>query len=274
VPGVRPKALRRKGARGFTLALTTILTFSLMSLAAGIVGLSVTQQRAARRALDAVDTTIALESASEMALLALRRDGVPQAPAWREDVDWEGQTFAVDQFDTAYKLDINTDTQAVLAAARQQPEAERLVEGLASVLPPPAPPAAAIIPSPTPQIRKAPAVADLPPAFSVLRLVDLVTRTQGDAAEEDCLRMLATIGRETSAPLTPEKPAPLIVPRQPLAPNQVIELRVAARDGFGRNQILWRRVRYFGAPQRVFGDHDWRRLTLAQARPRCRPTTS
>lgn len=248
----------RKGARGFTLALTTVLTFSLMSLAAGIVGLAVTQDRAARRATDAVDTTIALESASEMALLALRRDGVPQGPVWRDEVDWEGQTIVVDQFDTAYKLDINADTAAVQTAAQAQPDAARLAQDLAAVLPPPAPP------EPEP---------DALPAFSVQRLGELVTRMQADAAEEDCLRMLATIGRETER-LTPEKPAPLVVPRQPLAPNQVIELRVAARDGFGRNQVLWRRVRYFGAPQRMFGDHDWRRLTLADAKPACRPAAS
>jgi len=251
VPGAR----RQKGARGFTLALTTILTFSLMSLAAGIVGLAVTQDRAARRALDNIDTTIALESASEMALLTLRRDGVPQAPAWREDINWEGQTIAVDQFDTAYKLDINADTAAVLVAAQAQPAATRLGEDLAAVMPPPAPP------SPD------------APVFSVQRLSELVSRMQADAAEEDCLRMLATIGREATR-LEPEKPPPLVIPRQPLAPNQVIELRIAARDGFGRNQVLWRRVRYFGAPQRVFGDHDWRRLTLADARPACQPAAS
>lgn len=285
-----------KAARGFTLALTTVLTFSLMSLAAGVVGLSVTQERAARRALDAVDTTIALESASEIALLSLRRDGVPLAPAWREEVYWAGQTIVVDQFAAAYKLDINKEPQALLAAALRQPEAARLAEGLATILPPPTTPTATE--TATSDLRQsldqaasrarvsgplgggrggppsAPEVAEEVAApINVQRLTDLVARLGADAAQEDCLRMLATLGRDADTPLHAEAPAPLVIPRQPLSPGQVIELRVAIRDGFGRNQVLWRRVRYFGAPQRVFGDHDWRRLTVPQTRPACQSPT-
>ena len=289
VRGARRSRASDGAARGFTLPLTIVLTFSLMSLAAGVVGLSISQERAARRAMDAVDTMIALESASEIALLSLRRDGVPQAPAWREEVDWAGRTVVVDQFATAYKLDINKEPQALLAAASRQPEAARLAEGLASILPPPTAPTATETASSDLRQRLDQAASrvrvsgplggraapeanvpeDVPLPINVQRLTDLVARLGGDAVQEDCLRMLATLGRDSDTPLQPETPAPLVIPRQPLLPGQVIELRVATRDGFGRGQVLWRRVRYFGAPRRVFGDHDWRRLTLARTQPAC-----
>jgi len=304
VTAARPRQTSRRAARGFTLPLTVVLTFSLMSLAAGVVGLSVTQERAARRALDAVDTTIALESASEVALMSLRRDGVPQEPTWREEVYWAGRTVIVDQFATAYKLDINKEPQALLAEANRQPEAADLARDLESVLPQPTTPApiAAVagadlrqrldqagsrartsgpLGGPLGGARPGPPAPlevtspeDAPAPVFVQRLTDLVARIGADAAREDCLRMLATLGRDSDTPLEPETPAPVVIPRLPLAPGQVIELRVATRDSFGRGQVLWRRVRYFGAPQRVFGDHDWRRLTLAQSRPACRSPAS
>ncbi len=104
------------------------------------------------------------------------------------------------------------------------------------------------------------------PAYD--RFTDFAQAADASAAEEDCLRRRLTIGR--SADMAPAPPvSALTPPRMPLPVGAVVDVRAETRDWEGRWEVLWRRMRYTGRPERPWLTHDWRQLRLGRAAPDC-----
>lgn len=239
-------AVRKRRARGgFTLPLTMALAFSLMTLATAIVGMVVVSDRQAKAAASDVVTRTSLESAIEAGLFDLEQNGEPEAAAWTGRQTVGGRDVALTLADVRYKPDINQgapdEIGGVLADAGLR---QRTL--------------AAIAPPPGPDARR--------PAYQ--RFVDFTKAAQASPAEEDCLRRRLTIGRQGDTLAAPPDTM-LTPPRDPLLVGALIDVRAETRDWEGRRQVLWRRVRYTGRPERPWLTHDWRRLSLGRADTDC-----
>ena len=227
-------AIGRARRAGFTLPLTMALAFSLMALATAVVGMVLVSDKEAKAVASQTVTRVTLESAIEAALFDVEQNGEPQAAEWTSRQTANGEDVAVVVADASYKPDVN-NTAADLR--------DRTLAALAP---------------PTPDAKR--------PSYK--RFADFVTATGASAAEEDCLRRRLTIGRTTDMLPSPPVTA-LIPPRNPLGVGAVIDVRASTRDWEGRWEVLWRRVRYTGRPERPWLTHDWRQLRLGRAEPEC-----
>ena len=236
---------RAQRRAGFTLPLTLALAFSLMALATAIVGMVVVSDKEAKAAASAFVTRASLESGIETALADLEDNGEPQAAEWAGHEVFNGQ-----------------DVELVVASARYKPDVNHApADDVAAVIADPAlrDRAVAAVAAPAPDQQR--------PAYG--RFKDFTEATGASAIEEDCLRRRLTIGREAGkAPLPPPMGA-LTPPRTPLAAGEVIDVRAMTRDWEGREEALWRRVRFTGRPARPWLTHDWRELRLGRTAPDC-----
>lgn len=236
----------RKRFRGFTLPLTLALAFAIMSTAAGLTGLVTVKAKAARQKDADLFALITLESATQAALTALEKDGVPQAPRWDGTETLNSRRVELTFLAVAYKPDARQDPAATLAAGIAQPDLrDRTVRALAS---------------PDPKVERA----------SFGRLGDFLKATEASPSEEDCLRALLTFGRQGPEP-TPLPPETALRPEVlPLAPGDVVEVRATIRSD-RYSDVLWQRVRYSGTPGQPWHIHDWRRLRLSPGAVLCKP---
>jgi hypothetical protein len=229
---------RRGRAAGFTLPLTMALAFSLMTLATAIVGMVLVSDKQAKASASDLVTSTTLESAIEQTLFGLERDGEPQAGEWTDRQRLNGLDVSLTLAPTRYKPDVNKDPTADLGAALADAGLrDRVVAARTPTTP-----------------------GDLPPSFT--RFGDFVQAAGADAAEEDCLRRRLTMGRKAGLAETAPPVTALIPPREPLAVGEVIDVRAETRDWQGRREVLWRRVRYSGKPERAWLTHDWREMRL------------
>jgi hypothetical protein len=236
---------RPRRAAGFTLPLTLVLGFGLMSLASAIVGMVVVSDEQAKHDARAFVDTTTMESAIETGLFDIEKNGVPQVSEWTGQQTINGLSVRLLFAPTDYKPDIGHDGAAPVAAALSDAGLSRRV-------------AAAFV---------AAKPGDLPPVFA--RFSTFVTAVGADPAEEDCLRRRLTLSRVGSQP-TPIPPVTgLIPPPQPLAVGQVIDVRAEIDEPGGERRVLWRRVRYTGKPDRVWLTHDWRQLHLGRSDIAC-----
>lgn len=229
---------------GFTLPLTMALAFSLMALATAVVGMVLVSDKAAKAVASETVTRVTLESAVEAALFDLEQNGEPQTAQWTSRQSANGEDVAVVVADASYKPDVN-NTAADQAGAVLA-DADLRDRTLAALAPP------------TPDAKR--------PSYK--RFTDFVTATGSGPADEDCLRRRLTIGRTTDMLPAPPVTA-LTPPRNPLGVGAVIDVRASTRDWEGRWEVLWRRVRYTGRPERPWLTHDWRQLRLGRAEPDC-----
>jgi hypothetical protein len=252
----RAEARRRAAGRGFTLPLTIVLTFSLMSLATAIVGLVVVNDRAARSAGRDLSDLATLESGANAALFAVERDGAPIANSWPDAAVYNGRDVRVLLAPTRYKPDIDRDPAVDAAAVLTDADLHGRV--LQALTPPPAPVAAG-------EKKAAQAHAAYP------RFIDFAQAAHASPAEEDCLRQRLTLGRKAAKP-EPRLPETALIPqRSPLVAGDVLDVRASTGDGHGGEQVLWLRARYAGLPGQSWLVQDWRRLHVAPDAPGCAP---
>jgi hypothetical protein len=235
---------RARPAVGFTLPLTMALAFSLMALATAIVGMVLVSDKQAKAAASDVVTRTSLESAIEAGLFDLEQNGEPQAAEWTGRQTVNGEDVALILADARYKPDVNHA---------------------------PADQAGAVIADPALRDRTlaaltAPAPGSRRPDYQ--RFADFVAATGSGPAEEDCLRRRLTIGRVADM-LAPPPVTALAPPRAPLPVGAVVDVRAETRDWEGRWEVLWRRARYTGRPERPWLTHDWRQLRLGRTEPVC-----
>jgi hypothetical protein len=242
-------ASSRRRARGFTLPLTLTLAFSLMTLATAVVGMVVISDRQARAAAADLVTRVTLESAIEASLADLERDGEPQAPDWTASKTLNGRDVSLRLASPRYKPDIDRDAAADVGAALSDAGLRQRV-------------VAAMTPAKG---------DDQPPGFS--RFVGLVSAVGATPAEEDCLRRRLTLGRVEAQVVAAPPASALIPPRQPLEAGEVIEVRAELTNDRGTRDVLWRRVRFTGKPDRPWLTHDWRPLRLGRGEGDC-PTVA
>jgi hypothetical protein len=234
-------------ARGFTLPLTTALAFSLMSLAGGVVGLVVVNARMARSSEREVADLVTLESAVQGGLFALQRDGAPVANTWKDAARFNGRSVEMLFAPTKYKPDINRDPAADVQAALADADLKAAV-GQATA---PAAPGS--------------------PATQYRRFADFLRATGVNGPGEDCLRLRLTIGRVGAKPEPRLAETALIPDRSALAAGDLIDVRAAAPDGRGGQEILWMRARYTGQAARPWRVNEWRRLHLGPRARDCPP---
>jgi hypothetical protein len=243
--GRERSGLRR--ARGFTLPLTIVLTFSVMSLATAVVGVVVVNDRAARSADRELTTLITLESGANGGLFALQRDGAPIANTWTDTALYNGRDVSLLFAPTRYKPDIDRDPAAVAGAVVADTDLRQRV--LAALAPP------------SPDVRQA----------NYARFRDFVLKAGAPPAEEDCLRQRLTLGRRAAKP-EPRLPETALIPdRTPLVAGDAIDVRASLRDAHGGEEVLWLRMRYAGLPGQAWKTQDWRRLRLAPGALSCPP---
>ncbi len=229
----------RRGARGFTLPLTLVLCFSLMTLASVVVGAIVTSAAAARSAEHDLFALVTLESAVQSGLAGLERDGAPQATRWIDRASVNGRSVQLDFSNQAFEPDVNTDPDDRVAAGIADAALHaRVVRALAATPP-------------------------VPGGFRFQRLQQLVAASKAGAAEEDCLRRAVTIGRK--GPRRTDEPDPLapVLDQAPLKANDVFEVRAELDLPPRDHEVLWTRVRYTGRPEHPWLTHDWRKLLLS-----------
>jgi hypothetical protein len=232
--------ISKRRAAGFTLPLTMVLGFSLMTLASAVVGMVVVSDQRAKTDARALVVRTSLESAIEAGLFGLEHDGEPEVGEWTASRSLNGLNVSLTFADARYKPDLDKDTHADVGAAIADPSlARRIAAAYVSGKP------------------------DEPVSFS--RFTQFVQAVGADAAEEDCLRRRLTLGR----PGAQRDPTPVdigfIPTRDPLAAGEVIDVRAAVTDPNGGREVLWRRVRYTGKPERAWLTHDWRQLRLGRA---------
>jgi hypothetical protein len=237
----------RPRAAGFTLPLTLALAFSLMTLATAIVGMVVVSDEQAKSSAADLVAATTLESAIEQGLFGVERDGEPEAGEWTDQVTLNGRDVSLVFASARYKPDINKDLPAAVGAAlSDEGLRQRVVAAFAPAKP-----------------------GEQPQGFN--RFAELVKAAQADPAEEDCLRRRLTIGRNGGQP-DPLPPASALIPkRDPLTAGELIDLRAEIQDPRGGRDVLWRRVRFTGKPERVWLTHDWRSLRLGRADIDCAP---
>lgn len=229
---------RRGRAAGFTLPLTMALAFSLMTLATAIVGMVLVSDKQAKASASDLVTSTTLESAIEQTLFGLERDGEPQAGEWSDRQQLNGLDVSLTLAPVRYKPDVNKDSATDLAAAIGDAGLrQRTVAALTPANP-----------------------ADRRASFD--RFGDFVHALAADPGEEDCLRRRLSIGRKADVAETAPAATALIPPREPLAVGELIDVRAETRDAQGRREVLWRRVRYSGKPERAWLTHDWREMRL------------
>jgi hypothetical protein len=237
-------ATARTRRAGFTLPLTMALAFSLMALATAVVGMVLVSDKEAKAVASETVTRVSLESAVEGALFDLEQNGEPQAAEWTTRQSLNGEDVALVVADAAYKPDLNNTADDQVGAVVA--DADLRDRTLAALAPP------------SPDAKR--------PVYK--RFADFVAATGSSPAEEDCLRRRLTIGRTTDMLPSPPVTA-LTPPRNPLGVGAVIDVRAAMRDWEGRWEVLWRRVRYTGRPERPWLTHDWRELRLGRSEPDC-----
>ena len=259
---------RTRRAAGFTLPLTMALAFSLMVVATALVGMVVVSDKQAKAVASAVVTRASLESAIEAGLFDLEQNGEPQAAEWTGAQTVNGQDVTLILADARYKPDVNNAPADQVGAALA--EGDLRDRAPAAIAPPTpdgeAPPSFEANTPPSPSANSAEPPKPKRPAYA--HFADFVVAANASPAEEDCLRRRLTIGREAS--MLPAPPASALTPpRLALGVGQVVDVRAQTRDWEGRWEVLWRRVRYTGRPERPWLTHDWRQLRLGRAEPDC-----
>lgn len=238
-----------RGRAGFTLPLTMALAFSLMTLATAIVGMVLVSDKQAKAAASAVVTRTNLESGIEAALFDLEANGEPQAAEWTSRQKVGAAEVTLTLADARYKPDIDLGAADEVGAVLADPDLRQ--RALAALAPP--------------------ASDQKRPIFN--RFIDFSEAVSASPAEEDCLRERLTIGRQsTLAPPPPD--TGFTPPREPLRIGALIDVRAETRDWEGRFEVLWRRVRYTGRPERPWLTHDWRQIRLGRTPSACPTPTA
>jgi hypothetical protein len=235
---------RARRAAGFTLPLTMALGFSLMALATAVVGMVVVSDEQAKSSARTLVVRTSLESAIESGLFDLERNGEPQAGEWTDHRSLNGLDVSLTFEPAHYKPDLDKDSATDVATAIADPTLNRRV-----------------------------AVAYTPPTpgepVSFARFIQFVQAAGAGPAEEDCLRRRLTLGRPGAQRDPPPPDIGFIPTRDPLAAGEVIDVRAAVVDPGGGREVLWRRVRFTGKPERPWLTHDWRELRLGRSDIAC-----
>lgn len=237
---------RRASLRGFSLPLTLALTFSLMAIAAGLTGFVTLRVHDARVQDQAVFNVITLESAIEAALLDIQKDGAPEANSWTFETRLNNQDVRLLVTPTKYKPDLNNDAAAIVTEAIGDPALATRV--------------GALLVQPDPKA----------PKIKIMRFSDAMASLKAEAVEEDCMRQLLTLGRQSST-LEPRLPETKMKPRRSaLAAGDLLDVRAELGGGAHAREVLWMRVRFSGVPERPWRVHDWKRLRLPPQAQACK----
>jgi hypothetical protein len=222
------------------------LAFGIMAIAAGLTGMVTVRAKAARQRDADVFARITLESAVQAGLADLEKAGAPQADRWESAKSLNGRTVRLTFMAVRFEADINDDPPETVTAAIANPALRARVS----------------------QAMTKP--GDPPTRVGFQRMRDFVTAVGVTGQDEDCLRALLTLGRQTGAPdprpartaLTPDAVA--------LLPGDTVVVR--ATLGSAKYQdVLWQRVRYTGQKGVAWRIHDWRQLRLAPDARLCPP---